>query len=128
MQRTLEAAIGTDFTRALAQDNALCAVIAKDNIWGIKEAVKAARERDPARRSAGTGPRGPVVGDVLGERAVPVGDEPPMQDPLDVRGWDDIYNAIYEVNFLWWEDQDGQGKHIAGTSVLTSPEGKRWLR
>lgn len=127
VQRTLEAAIGMDFTRALAQDNPLCEAIAKGNIFGIEEAIKTAREVDPARRAADMRPRIPVIGDIRGERAVPVGPEPTMQDPHSVRGLRELFDALYEATFLWWEDQDEAGEHIPGTSVLTSPEGKRWL-
>ena len=156
VQRTLEAAIGTDLTRDLAQDNTLCEVILKGNIWGIDDAIKAARQGDPTRRGVNTKPRlhgsGSGTGDGAGfghgdsegagrgdgtggqiteperERAFPIGDEPPTRDPVAVLGWRGIFEAIYAVKFLWYEEGWREGEKFKGTSLLTSPYGQRGRR
>jgi hypothetical protein len=134
VQRTLESALGPEMTRTLAIDNALCELIAKGNIWGITDALKGGRESDSAQRTVDVRPRVPVVGDVLGERAVPVGEAPrPVVNERDERvkaGWLAVFDAIWKDpanNFLWNEDEDQSSAKISGSSVFTSPEGKRWL-
>lgn len=108
VQRTLEAALGADMTRTLAEDNALCEVIAKDNIWGIGMALKAEHERQET-----------PVPDRSGERAARAR-----------QGWNKVFDAIWSDpanKFLWCEDQNDRGEDIPRTSLFTTSEGQRWL-
>jgi hypothetical protein len=113
VQRTLEAALGTEMTQTLAEDNGLCVVIAEKNIWGIRDALKARSGEMSGEGTVSDSPRG------AGRRS-----------DFDMAGWQEVFDAIWSDlanKFLWKEDEDPNGEYIAGSSVLTSDEGRRWL-
>ena len=121
VHRTLEAAIGAELTRELADDSRLCEVIAKHNIWGIDIAIKAAREDVGGYRGIGTAQGVPIPGEISNEQRLAVGPGTPERDPVAVLGWKALFSAIFDWKFLWFEEgwiEDVYKRQVLGEAEL----------
>jgi hypothetical protein len=120
VQRTLETALTRERARALAEDTELCKVLHDRGIFGALRWLD--EQRDKRGKAADANAKAPSTKDGTSDD-----DIASVVAPLQDKQRKAILDAIYDEVFLYKEDNDHAGKTIAGTSLLTCPEGKRWL-
>ncbi|MCE9618756.1 MAG: hypothetical protein K8R92_02475 [Planctomycetes bacterium] len=120
VQRTLEATIGVERTRELAEDQELCDLLNRKNIF---EAIKDVHNLLNPRKIKDDR-KSHLKGD---SKAINILVPTESSDPGRAERWNTIVQAIYREASLYKGDRDSQGNNIANSSMLTSKEAQRWL-